>query len=45
MKQIIFATSNEHKMQEIRMILADLPVEILSMKEAGIALDIEENGT
>ena len=27
------------------MILADLPVEILSMKEAGIALDIEENGT
>lgn len=45
MKKIIFATSNEHKMQEIRMILSDLPVEILSMKEAGIVLDIEENGT
>lgn len=32
-------------MKEIRMILADLDVEILSMKEAGISVDIEENGT
>lgn len=46
MKQkIIFATGNQDKMREIRMILADLDVEILSMKEAGIVLDIEENGT
>lgn len=46
MKQkIIFATGNKDKMREIRMILADLDVEILSMKEAGIVLDIEENGT
>ena len=49
MQKIIFATGNAGKMKEIRMILADLtvqgePVEILSMKEAGIALDIEENG-
>lgn len=45
MKQkIIFATSNEGKMKEIRMILGDLPVEVLSMKEAGIQADIEENG-
>ena len=42
--KIIFATGNEGKMKEIRMILADLGVEILSMKEAGIALDIEEDG-
>ena len=33
------------KMKEIRMILSDLDVEILSMKEAGISVDIEENGT
>lgn len=46
MKQrIIFATGNQDKMKEIRMILADLDAEILSMKEAGIHLDIEENGT
>ena len=44
MKQIIFATGNEHKMAEIRMILADLGMEILSQKEAGISADIVENG-
>ena len=44
-QKIIFATGNKDKMREIRMILADLDVEILSMKEAGIVLDIEENGT
>lgn len=44
MEKIIFATSNEGKMKEIRMILADLPVEVLSMKEAGINVDIVEDG-
>ena len=43
--RIIFATGNEGKMREIRMILADLGVEILSMKEARAVVDIEENGT
>ena len=45
MKKIIFATGNQHKMEEIKSIMADLPYEILSMKEAGISIDIEENGT
>ena len=36
-KRIIFATGNENKMKEIRMILKDLGMEILSMKEAGVA--------
>ncbi len=44
-KKIIFATGNENKMKEIRMILADLGMPILSMKEAGIVADVEENGT
>ena len=44
MKKIIFATGNEGKMKEIRMILADLPVEVLSMKKAGIHADIVEDG-
>lgn len=42
--KIIFATGNSNKMKEIRMILQDLGMEILSMKEAGISVDIEENG-
>lgn len=43
--KIIFATGNEGKMKEVRMILADLQIPVLSMKEAGISADIEENGT
>ena len=43
-KRIIFATGHEGKMREIRMILEDLGVPVLSMKEAGISADIEENG-
>ena len=44
-QRIIFATGNKNKMIEIRQILGDLGWDILSMKEAGISLDIEENGT
>ena len=44
MNKIIFATSNAGKMKEIREILKDLNVEILSMKEAGIDVDIVEDG-
>jgi len=43
--KLIFATGNEGKMKEIRMILEDLGMEIFSMKEAGIQADVEENGT
>ena len=44
MDTIIFATGNAGKMKEIREILADLPLQVLSMKEAGIETDIVENG-
>lgn len=44
MKRIVFATGNAGKMREIREIMSDMDVEIVSMKEAGIAVDIEENG-
>ncbi len=43
-KKIVFATGNEGKMREIREILKDLGMEILSMKEAGASLDIVEDG-
>lgn len=45
MKKIIFATGNQDKLKEIRTILADLNVQILSMKEAGIEIEIIEDGT
>lgn len=44
-QKIIFATGNENKMKEIRMILADLGMPILSMKEAGIDVEVVEDGT
>ena len=44
MQQIIFATQNPDKMREIRAIFADLGMEVLSMKEAGILLEVEEKG-
>ena len=43
-RRIVFATGNENKMKEIRMILAGLGTEILSMKEAGVDVDIVEDG-
>ncbi len=43
-RKIVFATGNEGKMREIREILKDLGMEILSMKEAGASLDIVEDG-
>lgn len=42
--KIIFATGNADKMKEIRMIMADLGLEIQSMKEAGVVVNIVENG-
>ena len=45
MDRIIFATTNEGKMKEIRMILGDLNMDILSLKDAGIHADIVEDGT
>lgn len=45
MTKIIFATGNQGKMREIKQIMADMEVEVVSMKEAGICMDIDENGT
>ena len=43
--RIIFATGNEGKMKEVRMLLADLGLPVLSLKDAGIHADIVENGS
>lgn len=44
-RKIIFATGNQGKMHEIRQILGDMDLEVVSMKEAGIDIDIVEDGT
>ena len=40
MKKILFATTNEGKMREIRMIMEGSGYEITSLKDAGIKIDI-----
>lgn len=45
MERMIFATGNQGKMKEIKMILEGLGVSVVSMKEAGITAEIEENGS
>lgn len=43
MKSIILASNNKNKVKEVKEILKGY--DIISMKEAGIDVDIEENGT
>ncbi len=45
MKKLIFATTNDGKMKEIRMILTDLGYDIISLEDMNIDTIIEENGT
>lgn len=44
MKKLIFATTNEGKMKEIRMILGDLDYEIVSLKDIHFQGEIIEDG-
>lgn len=45
METIIFATKNKGKIKEINAILADMDVNVISMEEAGIDIDVVEDGT
>lgn len=42
---MIFATTNQGKVREIKAILGDIGEDILSLKEAGISADIVEDGS
>ena len=42
--KILMATSNAGKLREVSAIMKDMGIEVLSLKEMGIAADIEENG-
>lgn len=45
MKTLVIASNNSHKIDEIKAILSEFNIEILSLKEAGIDIDVEETGT
>lgn len=45
MKKIIFATTNQGKVREVKMMMEGFDVELYTMKEAGINVDIVEDGT
>lgn len=44
MKTIIFATQNKDKVKEVKQIMSDMNVNIITMQEAGIDIDIIEDG-
>lgn len=43
MKRLIIASNNAHKVEEIKAILGEFHFEIVSLKEAGIEIDVEED--
>ena len=45
METIVFATKNKGKLKEINEILADMDVRVISMEDAGITVDVVEDGT
>jgi XTP/dITP diphosphohydrolase len=44
MKKIIFATTNQNKVREVNMMMEGFDVELMTMKEAGVDVDIVEDG-
>ncbi|HEU4781826.1 MAG TPA: RdgB/HAM1 family non-canonical purine NTP pyrophosphatase [Ktedonobacterales bacterium] len=42
---LLLATTNPHKIEELRAILAGLPYQLVSPSDIGLALEIEETGT
>ncbi|MFX0549892.1 XTP/dITP diphosphatase [Hathewaya histolytica] len=45
MRKVIVASNNEHKIKEIKNILSNIGIEVVSLKEEGIDIDVEETGT
>lgn len=45
MKEVLLATNNLHKVQELESILSDLSVKILTPAQLGLTLDVDETGS
>lgn len=44
MKKLIVASNNSKKVKEIKEILSKYPIEVVSLKEAGVDIEVEEDG-
>ncbi|WP_066896025.1 XTP/dITP diphosphatase [Clostridium nigeriense] len=44
MKKLVIASNNEGKIKEIKRVLGHLPIEVLSLRDMGIDIDVEEDG-
>lgn len=42
--RLLIATTNQHKLEEFRSLLADLPLTLVSLSDVGIANDVAETG-
>ena len=45
MRVLLLATTNQHKLEEYRAILSDVPFRLLSLTDVQLGLDVEEAGT
>jgi XTP/dITP diphosphohydrolase len=45
MRTLLLATTNEHKLSELRAIFTDLPFTVLSLRDIQLDMDVEETGT
>lgn len=43
--KILFATSNAGKVREVKAIMEEVGIDVISLKDAGITAEVEENGT
>ncbi len=43
--ELLIATNNAHKVEEFKRLFAGLGIDVFSLKEKGISVEIEENGT
>ncbi len=44
MKKLLIATKNPGKIKELKKLLSDIPIKLLSLKDVGITEDVEESG-
>ena len=45
MQTLLIATHNQGKLREYRALLADLPLKVVNLDEAGVDFDVDETGT
>ncbi|MBS6503997.1 MAG: XTP/dITP diphosphatase [Clostridium sp.] len=44
MKKLIIASNNQGKINEIKKVLNDMPINVFSLKDIGLDIDVEEDG-